>query len=213
MADTQNQPNQPVFNLPQRSLTITGALTARMYQAAIRASRIDLRAVQVAMARPAVRDPSNRAIDTFMQALARFEGELSRAEKDLDDASRNTSNRRGSSQSDDAQRHPARDTRKQQAAGNAGSAPASSDAQSTQANTSGNGSANPRKRSRNRNSGGNGAAGTAQTGAGQQQPATQQAAGAAKAAPAPAASTSESQAHMKQPVTPPADVAANLQVL
>lgn len=211
MADTQNQQNQPVFNLPQRSLTITGALTARMYQAAIRASRIDLRAVQVAMARPAVRDPSNRAIDTFMQALARFESELSRAEKDLDDASRTTSNRRGSSQSDDAQRRTARDTRKQQAPGNAGSAPAGSDAQGVKANASGNGPANTRKRNRNR--GGNGEANTAQTAAGQQQPATQRAPGPAKAAPAPAASTSESQAHVKQPVTPPADVAANLQVL
>lgn len=210
MADTQNQqPNQPTFNLPQRSLTITGALTARLYQAAIRASRIDLRAVQVAMSRPAVRDPSNRAIDRLVRALGQFESELSLVEKDLNEASRETGNGRSGQ---NGQRRPARDARPKLAAGNATANSANAKPAAGQAEASESG-ATKRSRNRNRNNESKGGQPAAQ----QQQPAAQ------KPSPTPpptqpidntVAADSAAQVQAKQqPVAAPADVAANIQAL
>ena len=169
MADTQNQQsNQPTFNLPQRSLTITGSLTARLYQAAIRASRIDLRSVQVAMSRPAVRDPSNRAIDRLVQALARFESELSSAEKDLNEASRDSGNGRSGQ---NGQRRPARDARPKSAAGNA--TPKQANAKPTAGGQAQASESNAPTRSRDRNRNRNNESKGGQPAAQQQQPAAQ----------------------------------------
>lgn len=83
MADNQTL---PIITLPQKSLTITGALTARLYQAAVRASRIDLRSLHLPMAPARVRDPSNRALERIAAAISRFESELTLVENDLDAA-------------------------------------------------------------------------------------------------------------------------------
>lgn len=218
MAETQNQPNHPNITLPQRSITITGALTARLFQAAIRASRIDLRSVQVAMSRPSVRDPSNRAIDRLVQALGRFESELNAAEKELNEASRETGNGNGNGRSgQNGNRRPPRDARTQSAAGNATPTSANGGAATGgQANASGEGTAKPGKRSRNRSKGTNGA----QPSATQQH--TQQT-GAQKASPTPAPTkpaepsvVADSSAHAQaeqQPVAAQTDVAAHIHAL
>lgn len=222
MADAQNQ---PTINLPQRTITITGAMTARLYQLSIRASRIDLRSMQVAMARPAVRDPSNRAIDSFMQAVARFEAEMASVEKELDNASRNNPNDRSIGQSGKAQGRTGRDSRNQTTGGNKGLPAASPAIQAiAQGAAAGGETAKPRARNRNKNKGNGGA--NAQTANEAKQSVPQKPLSAANPAPAPAqsqratapaAATTEHSVPVKQhavaPVSPMAEVPANIQAL
>lgn len=92
MAD---KPNQPNITLPQRTITITGEHSARMVQNTVRVSRIEQRAIQIAMAPPAIRDAGRRAMDRFAQATSQFEAELAQIEKEMEASGRNNnSNRR-----------------------------------------------------------------------------------------------------------------------
>lgn len=214
MAEPQNLPN---INLPQRTITITGTMTARLFQMAIRASRIDLRSMQVALAPPNVRDPSNRAVDRLMAAVARFEEELTLAEKDIEAASNNKSNRRGSAPAA-ANQHQGRDARPQ-AKG------ASKDASAANTATGGQdpaGSTSAKSRSRNRNSKNKGGATSPQSTGGAQQPAPQETPTPVPTAVQPNAaqdvvslggSAGSAEPATRQRVAPEADVAATLQAL
>ena len=91
MAEKSNQPN---ITLPQRTITITGEYSARMCQNTVRVSRIEQRAIQIAMAPPAIRDAGRRAMDRFAQATAQFESELAQIERELEASSRGGSRRR-----------------------------------------------------------------------------------------------------------------------
>lgn len=221
MADTQNLPN---INLPQRTITITGTMTARLFQAAIRASRIDLRSMQVAMAPPHVRDPSNRAVDRLMAAVARFEEEMTLAEKDLESASNNNSNRRSNAQSA-AKPRQGRDARPQSTGANGQPTATKLPTANGQFPAAG-ASTNPRSRNRNKAKG-NGGATAAQATSAAQQGSQQNPESAAKpalnptqpkAAPegvkieTPAPTPAPVQAEQMAPA-PQADVAATIQAL
>lgn len=95
MAEKSNQPN---ITLPQRTITITGEYSARMCQNTVRVSRIEQRAIQIAMAPPAIRDAGRRAMDRFAQATAQFESELAQIERDLEASSRGGNRRRNGAQ-------------------------------------------------------------------------------------------------------------------
>lgn len=82
------KPNQPNINLPQRTITITGEHSARMCQNTVRVSRIEQRAIQIAMAPPAIRDSGRRAMERFAQAINHFEAELTQIERDIEASSR-----------------------------------------------------------------------------------------------------------------------------
>ncbi|HBO2935029.1 TPA: hypothetical protein L4R50_000023 [Pseudomonas aeruginosa] len=82
------KPNQPNINLPQRTITITGEHSARMCQNTVRVSRIEQRAIQIAMAPAAIRDSGRRAMERFAQAINHFEAELSQIERDIEASSR-----------------------------------------------------------------------------------------------------------------------------
>lgn len=219
MAATQNQPN---INLPQRSITITGPMTARLYQASVRASRIDLRATQVALAHPSVRDPSNRAIERFMQAVARFESEMTMVEKDLDNASRTGPARRNGQQGEgQASRQPARDNRSQPKASEAGAGSTAAKAANAaggaqaQSNTPPQGKKRTRTRNKNKASGAGEVAQASQP----QKPATpQQQAPKEPQAPttalaAPVAAQVAAPAPVQPQAVKPADVPSNIQAL
>lgn len=95
MAEKSNQPN---ITLPQRTITITGEYSARMCQNTVRVSRIEQRAIQIAMAPPAIRDAGRRAMDRFAQATAQFESELAQIERELEASSRGGNRRRNGAQ-------------------------------------------------------------------------------------------------------------------
>lgn len=214
MAEAQNQLN---INLPQRTITITGAMTARLCQAAIRASRIDLRAMQVVMARPAVRDPSMRAIERLAQAVARFEAEITMVEKDLDTASQNTPDRRNNGKNEQRRR----DARPQGATSNAGATAASANAVAgSQDDAASSGSPKGRNRNRNKNKG-NGGANNAQAPSAPKQATAQKneapasnAQTAHQPSPVQVVASAESPAPAKQQaVAPQTDVTAHIQAL
>ncbi len=109
--------NQPNITLPQRTITITGEYSARMVQNTVRVSRIEQRAIQIAMAPPAIRDAGRRAMDRFAQATSQFESELAQIEKELEASGRNSNRRRTNGQERrDDQRQPL--TRNNSAANN-----------------------------------------------------------------------------------------------
>lgn len=211
MAGTQNTPN---ITLPQRSITITGPMTARLFQASVRVSRIDLRATQVALAHPSVRDPSNRAIKQFEAALARFESEMTAVEKDLDNAGRSAPPRRNAQQNQNPQsRKPDRENRADSAADVSGGAGAARTAKAATQPGGSQAQAAPGQgkgaRSRNKNKGNAAPAANAT-----QQP-SQQAAAAPTAATAqpvvvPAAA---GPAPVQQQPAPKADVPSDIQAL
>nr|WP_192963375.1 hypothetical protein [Pseudomonas fluorescens]CEK42185.1 hypothetical protein PQBR57_0232 [Pseudomonas fluorescens SBW25] len=211
MAGTQNTPN---ITLPQRSITITGPMTARLFQASVRVSRIDLRATQVALAHPSVRDPSNRAIKQFEAALARFESEMTVVEKDLDNAGRTAPPRRNSQQNQNPQsRKPVREGRAEAAADASGGAGGATIAKSATQSGGNQKQAAPGQgkgpRSRNKNRGNAAPAASATKQPAQQSEVAPTAATAqpvvVTAAPAPAPVQPQS--------TPQADVPADIQAL
>lgn len=207
MAGTHNTPN---ITLPQRSITITGPMTARLFQASVRVSRIDLRATQVALAHPSVRDPSNRAIKQFEAALARFESEMTAVEKDLDNAGRTTSPRRNGQQNQNPQsRKPEREGRVEAAtevSGGAGTAkPANVTTQPGGNQTQAAPGQGKSSRSRNKNKGNAATAAIAS-----QQPNQQAAAAPAQPVVVPAATAP---APVQPQPAPKADVPSDIQAL
>lgn len=92
MADTPIQTNnqpQPIISFPTRNITITGEYSARMVQSAVRVSRLEQRAIQLAMAPPHVRDAGRRAMDRLHAAQNAYESELADIEKQIAATSRN----------------------------------------------------------------------------------------------------------------------------